>query len=86
MLVFWTPLVNKRPSNHIIGSPPPLPSVIKYLGNWVCIYTVCNRGGGGEDRVLWRSSTGVVHCTFDQIPNLQNCFITPNKNLGGEEA
>ncbi len=23
---------------------------------------------------------------FGQIPNLQNCFTTPNKNLGGEEA
>ncbi len=25
-----------------------------------------------------------IHCVFDQIPNLQNCFTTPNKNLGGE--
>jgi hypothetical protein len=23
---------------------------------------------------------------FDQIPNLQNCFTTPNKNLGGDGA
>jgi hypothetical protein len=35
---------------------------------------------------VWRASTGVIHCVFDQIPNLQNCFITPNKNLGGEGA
>jgi hypothetical protein len=30
--------------------------------------------------------TGVIHCIFDQIPNLQNCFTTPNKNLGGKGA
>ncbi len=29
---------------------------------------------------MWRAYTGVLH----QIPNLQNCFTTPNKNLGGE--
>jgi hypothetical protein len=41
---------------------------------------VCNGGGGGRrDRVVWRASTGVIHCVFDQIPNLQNCFFTPNK-------
>jgi hypothetical protein len=26
---------------------------------------------------LWRASTAVVHCIFDQIPNLQNCLTTP---------
>jgi hypothetical protein len=35
---------------------------------------------------VWRASTGVIHCVFDQIPNLQNCFTAPNKNLGGEGA
>jgi hypothetical protein len=35
---------------------------------------------------VWRASTGVIHCVFDQIPNLQNCFTTPNKNLGGDRA
>jgi hypothetical protein len=30
--------------------------------------------------------TGVIQCIFDQIPNLQNCFTTPDKNLGGEGA
>ncbi len=31
--------------------------------------------------------TGVIHCVFYQILNLQNCFITtPDKNLGGEGA
>jgi hypothetical protein len=42
---------------------------------------VCNRGGG--DQVVWRASTVVINCVFDQIPNLPNCFTTPNKNLGG---
>jgi hypothetical protein len=39
------------------------------------------------DQVVRRASTGVIHCVFDQIPNVQNCFATPNKNhknLGGE--
>ncbi len=35
---------------------------------------------------MWRAYTGVIHCAFDQIPNLQNCFTAPNKNLGGEGA
>jgi hypothetical protein len=26
---------------------------------------------------LWRTYTGVMHCIFDQIPNLQNCCTTP---------
>jgi hypothetical protein len=26
----------------------------------------------------------VIHCVIDQIPYLQNCLTTPNKNLGGE--
>jgi hypothetical protein len=36
------------------------------------------------DRVVWKAYTGVIHNVFDQNPNLQNCFTTPNKNLGGE--
>ncbi len=31
-----------------------------------------------------RASTVVINCVFDQIPNLQNFFTTPYKNLGGE--
>jgi hypothetical protein len=32
---------------------------------------------------MWRANSGVIHCVhvFDQIPNLPNCFTTPNKNL-----
>ncbi len=48
------------------------------------VFIQCVTGGGGiRDQVVWRASTGVVHCVFDQIPNLQNCFTTPNKNLEG---
>jgi len=54
--------------------------VNKYRG---CIHTVCN--GGGGDQVVWRANTG-VHCVFDQILNLQNCFTTFNKNLGWQWA
>jgi hypothetical protein len=78
MLVFSTPLTVS------LVPPHPLPSVNKYRGMYL-LYTVCN-GGEGRDRVVWRASTGVIHCVFDQIPNLQNRFTTPNKNLGGERA
>ncbi len=66
---------------YLLKSSPPLPRppcVNKYQ-----IYTVCNTGGGGGVRVVWRASTGLIHCVFDQIPNLQNCFTTPNKNQEG---
>ncbi len=52
---------------------------------WVCINAVCNRGWGW-DQVLWRASTGVIHCVFAQIPNLQNSLTIPDKNLGGKGA
>ncbi len=32
---------------------------------------------------MWRAYTGVIHCVFDQIPNLQNCFIAPHKAQEG---
>jgi hypothetical protein len=35
---------------------------------------------------VWRASTGVLDCAFDQIPDLQNCFTIPYKNPGGEGA
>jgi hypothetical protein len=40
-------------------------------------------GGGGWDQVVWRASTGVIHCVFDKIPNLQNSFTTPRKTEEG---
>ncbi len=75
MLVFFTLFVNSRPS--------PLPCSNEYMG-YVFIHCVKGRGGGGVGvRVVWRAYTGFIHYLFDQIPNLQNCFTTPNKNLGG---
>ncbi len=35
---------------------------------------------------MWRAYKGVIYYVFDQIPNLQNCFITLNKNLGGDRG
>ncbi len=58
--------------------PPPLLPFPEWIITGECLYTVCNRKGGG-DRVMWRASTWVIVCVFDQIPNLQNCFITANK-------
>jgi hypothetical protein len=28
---------------------------------------------------VWRAYKGIIHCVFDQIPNLQNCFPTPKQ-------
>ncbi len=55
----------------LVHLPPP--SLCEY-GQFIQGVT----GGRGEDRVVWD--------VFEQILNLQNCFTTPNKNLGGEGA
>jgi hypothetical protein len=55
------------------------PSFVNYC-SLTCIYTVCTSGGiglCGEHIQEWS-----WHCVFDQFLNLQNCFTTPNKNLG----
>jgi hypothetical protein len=39
---------------------------------------------GGRGRVLGCVESIYRSCVFDHIPNLQNCFTIPNKNLGGE--
>jgi hypothetical protein len=52
----------------------------------VCIYTVCKRGGlGCVKSIFYRNYT---LCVFDQIPKIQNCFITPKKPRrgGGPQA
>jgi hypothetical protein len=41
----------------------------------------CDCGGGGCFEIYCGPySAGVLHSVSDQIQNLQNCFITPNKN------
>jgi hypothetical protein len=53
--------------------------VNKYSG--IYLYSV-NQG----ERVVWIAYTIVIQYVFDRIPSLQNCFTTPNKNIGGEVA
>jgi hypothetical protein len=59
---------------------------ISYRGMFMYLYTVYGGREGGGYRVVWRASTEVIHGVFYKIPNLQNCYTTPNKNLGGEGA
>ncbi len=40
------------------------------LSTGVCIYSVCN-GGGGAGIGLCGAYTGVIHCVYDKIPNLK---------------
>ncbi len=49
------------------------------------MYTVWNRcvGGRAGDQVVWRASTGVIHCVFDQIPNLQMLYHPKQKPRSG---
>jgi hypothetical protein len=83
MLVFLTPLVKYCSSNLLTSSPPPSSPLFPVrLSTGLCFIQYVTMGGGGG-RVVWRAYTGVIRCVFDQIPNLQNCFTTPNKNPGG---
>ncbi len=68
---FQPHLWNIAPSNIITGSPPPHPPCVNKYRSIPCItiYTVYK--GGGESGCVWRAYTGVIHCVFDQIPNLQ---------------
>ncbi len=79
---YFRPLLWTSAPHWLTSPPPSLCEYCKYRGRY--FHTECNRGKW--DQVVWRASTGVNHCVFDQIPNLQNCFTTPNKILGREGA
>jgi hypothetical protein len=62
-------------------------SLVHILHPSLCQSTVYTGGGGGCCVVVggllcWRPYS--AHSVPDQIQNLQNCFPTQNKNLGGE--
>jgi hypothetical protein len=85
MLVFFDPALCMCPSNLLSVSPLPIPlSKVKLQ----YIEAVCGWEGVGwvlscvGDHILQE----FIHFVSDQIQNLQNCFTTPNKNLGGEGA
>ncbi len=74
----FDPLVKQHLSYLLTSSPPPSPSPPSCVNKYrVCIYTVCKRGEG--DRVVWRAYTGVIHCAFELIPNLQIFFPPQTK-------
>ncbi len=56
--LLWT----SAPLTFSLVDPPP-PRVNEYRG----MFYPCLTGGGGWDQVVWRASTGVIHCVFDQL-------------------
>jgi hypothetical protein len=76
MLVFLTPLVKNCPSNLLTGSPPPLPPS---LCEEVQVYVFVTGGGRREGIGMCGEHIQELYTVFEQIPNLQNCFTTPNK-------
>ncbi len=79
MVAFSIPLVNYSVPltfslDNLHLSTPPLHV---WISTGVCIYTVCKRGR--EDRVVWRASTGVILCVFDQIRNLKKLLYHPKQ-------
>ncbi len=69
---------------YLLSSSPPPPPIHEWIGTGLHIHSIQCVTGGGKGWVMWRAYTGVIHCVFDQIPNLQNCFTTHSKqNLGG---
>jgi hypothetical protein len=86
MLVFLTPLVNERPSNLPLVNPPPppRPCANKYR---VYIYSVCKRGGGGWDQVVWSIYRSYIYTVYlTRFRTYKIAFTTPNQNLGGDGA
>jgi hypothetical protein len=66
---------------YLLSSSTPPPLVNKYTGLH-SIQCVTGGGGGGGLSYVIQCDSGVIRCVFDQIPNLQNYFATPNKSLG----
>ncbi len=64
---------------HFLPFPPF--RVNKYSGTYVFIQFVTGGGGGGGGRVS-SCVESIYRSVFDQIPNLQKCFTTPNKKEG----
>ncbi len=52
----------------------------------LCIYTVCNRGGGEGIGLCGDHIQELYTVNLTRFRNQQNCFTTPNKNLGGKGA
>jgi hypothetical protein len=83
VLVIFDPSCELAARYRLSSSPPPsLPCVNKYLQVYT-VYTVCNSGGIG---FCGEHRKELYTCVSGQIPNLKNCFTTPNNNLGGEGA
>ncbi len=80
---FWPNFVNYCLYNLLSGSlPPPPPKVkVQYI-----LYRQCMDGKGGGCCVMLEtiSCRSLTLCFWRE--NLQNCYTTPNKNLGGEGA
>jgi hypothetical protein len=78
----WTKeiyLCTVAPPQYLLSDLHPTPPLLKE--NVQYIQTVCGKvWGGGVELYCRPYSAGVLHSVSDQIPNLQNCFTTPNKN------
>jgi hypothetical protein len=87
MLVFSTPLADYRPSNILSGSPPPAPLFLVWISTGVCIYTVCNGGGGGEGTGLCREHIQELYTLYlPRFRTYRSALPPPpkKKNIGGE--
>ncbi len=77
--LLWT----SAPLTFSLTSTVDLPPLPVWISTGVCIYTVWNGGNGIRLCGEHLQELFTMYWT-DQIPNLQNCFTTPNKNLAGK--